>query len=116
MRRHLDTLKRLTEAEGRDFSALTISYEAPLCITGVRSADGSRRPFSGVPEEIAAEIRTFAAIGVYQLVFDCRVGSPRRTSCACKGAPPVSSRRVYRVSLRCPTEAASRATGTAPRP
>src|SRR4051794_31044693 len=30
MRAHLDTLKQLTEAEGRDFSALTISYKAPL--------------------------------------------------------------------------------------
>ena len=30
MRVHLDTLKRLTEAEGRDFSALTISYKDPL--------------------------------------------------------------------------------------
>jgi hypothetical protein len=29
MRAHLDTLKQLTEAEGRDFSALTISYKAP---------------------------------------------------------------------------------------
>ena len=72
MRRHLDTLKRLTEGEGRDFSALTISYKAPLYDTGVASPDGSRRSFSGMPEEIAADIRTFAAIGVHQLIFDCR--------------------------------------------
>ena len=30
MRAHLQTLKQLTEAEGRDFSKLTISYKAPL--------------------------------------------------------------------------------------
>jgi alkanesulfonate monooxygenase SsuD/methylene tetrahydromethanopterin reductase-like flavin-dependent oxidoreductase (luciferase family) len=72
MRAHLDTLKQLTEAEGRDFSALTISYKAPLYDTGVPSPDGSRRPFSGTPEEIAGDIRTFAAIGVHELIFDCR--------------------------------------------
>jgi len=72
MRAHLDTLKRLTEAEGRDFSVLTISYKAPLYDTGIPSPDRSRRPFSGAPEEIAADIRTFAAIGVHELIFDFR--------------------------------------------
>jgi probable F420-dependent oxidoreductase len=72
MRTHLATLKWLTEAEGRDFSALTISYKAPLYDTGIPSPDGSRRPFSGMPEEIAGDIRSFAAIGVHELVFDCR--------------------------------------------
>ena len=69
---HLDTLKQLTEAEDRDFSALTISSKAPLYDTGIPSPDGSRRPFSGAPEEIAGDIRTFAAIGVHELIFDCR--------------------------------------------
>jgi probable F420-dependent oxidoreductase len=72
MRAHLDTLKRLTEAEGRDFQALMISYKAALYDAGIASSDGSRRPFSGAPEEIAQDIRTFAAIGVDELVFDCR--------------------------------------------
>ena len=72
MRTHLDTLKRLTEAEGRDFSALTISYKTPLYDTGIPSPDGSRRPFSGEPEQIAGDIRNFAAIGVHELIFDCR--------------------------------------------
>src|SRR5689334_10729965 len=69
---HLDTLKQLTEAEGRDFATLTISYKAPLYDTGIPSPDGSRRPFSGEPEQIAGDIRTFAAIGVHELIFDCR--------------------------------------------
>src|SRR5216683_2611561 len=69
---HLDTLKRLTEIEGRDFSALTISYKAPLYDTGIPSPDGSRRPFSGAPDDIAGDIRTFAAIGVHELIFDFR--------------------------------------------
>jgi probable F420-dependent oxidoreductase len=72
MRAHLDTLKQLTEAEGRDFSALTISYKAPLYDAGIPSPDGSRRPFSGEPEDIAGDIRNFAAIGVHELIFDCR--------------------------------------------
>jgi probable F420-dependent oxidoreductase len=72
MRAHLDTLKQLTEAEGRDFSAIEISYKAPLYDTGILSPDGSRRPFSGAADDIAGDIRTFAAIGVHELIFDFR--------------------------------------------
>ena len=72
MRAHLATLKRLTEAEGRDFSALTISYKAPLYDTDVPTSDGSRRLFSGAPEQTAEDIRSFASIGVDELIFDCR--------------------------------------------
>src|SRR5271170_1556546 len=61
MRAHLDTLKRLTDAEGRDFSALTISYKAPLYDTGIPDRDGARRSFSGKADEIAGDIHTFAA-------------------------------------------------------
>ncbi len=72
MRAHLDTLKRLTEAEGRDFSAIEVSYKAPLYDTGIAAPDGSRRPFSGAADDIAGDIRTFAAIGVHELIFDFR--------------------------------------------
>jgi probable F420-dependent oxidoreductase len=72
MRVHFDTLKRLTEAEGRDFSMLTISYKAPLYDTGIQLPDGLRRPFSGNPHEIANDIRAFAALGVHELIFDFR--------------------------------------------
>ena len=72
MRAHLDTLKQLTEAERRNFSTLTISYKAPLYDTGIASPDGSRRLFSGESEQIAGDIRAFAAIGVHELIFDCR--------------------------------------------
>ena len=65
-------MKRLTEAAGRDFAALTISYQAPLYDTGIPLSDGSRRPFSGAPEQIAADIRTFAGIGLHELIFDFR--------------------------------------------
>jgi hypothetical protein len=33
---------------------------------------GPARTFSGEPEDIASDIRTFAAIGVHELIFDCR--------------------------------------------
>jgi probable F420-dependent oxidoreductase len=72
MRFHLRTLAQLTEAAGRDFSTLTISYKAPLYDTGLPLPDGSRRPFSGEPEEIAGDIFNFAAIGVHELIFDFR--------------------------------------------
>ncbi len=68
----LATLKRLTEAEGRDFTALAISYKAPLYDTAIAAPDGQRRPFSGSPAEIAADIARFAAIGVHELIFDFR--------------------------------------------
>ena len=64
--------RRLTEAEGRDFSALTISYKAPLYDTAIPDRDGTRRSFSGNPDDIAGDIRSFAAIGVHELIFDFR--------------------------------------------
>src|SRR5271156_4874450 len=72
MREHLSTLRRLTEAEGRDFSTLTISYKAPLYDGLIPDRDGNRRSFSGSPEDIAGDIRSFAAIGVHELILDFR--------------------------------------------
>jgi probable F420-dependent oxidoreductase len=72
MKAHLGILKKLTHEAGRDFSALTISYKAPLYDTGVPDRDGRRRSFSGTPQEIASDIRSFAAIGVHELIFDFR--------------------------------------------
>jgi probable F420-dependent oxidoreductase len=75
MIRHLDTLKRLMDAEGRDFSALTISYKAPLYDAAVPDRAGARRSFSGTAQEIAADIRAFARVGVHELIFDFRARS-----------------------------------------
>jgi hypothetical protein len=83
-------LRQLTEAERRDFSALTISRKAPLYDTGIPSPGESRRPFSGKPEEIAGDIRASSAMSVHELIFAdipripgcCRPGSPVRTSWA----------------------------------
>jgi alkanesulfonate monooxygenase SsuD/methylene tetrahydromethanopterin reductase-like flavin-dependent oxidoreductase (luciferase family) len=62
----------MTEEEGRDFSALTVSYKAPLYDSAVPDREGARRSFSGTADEIAADIRSFADIGVHELIFDVR--------------------------------------------
>ena len=73
MRVLLDELARLTEAEGRDPSTLTISYKAPIYDAG-QGVDGGaeRRPFSGSQQAIADDIGTFAGLGVSELIFDFR--------------------------------------------
>jgi probable F420-dependent oxidoreductase len=76
LRALLDDLRRLTEAEGRDPSKLTISYKAPIYDSG-RGVDGGaeRRPFSGSQQAIADDIGTFAGLGVSELIFDFRSDS-----------------------------------------
>ena len=73
MRASLDELRRLTEAERRDFSALTISFKAPLYDPG-QGVDGGadRRPFTGSTQAIADDIGTYAGLGVSELIFDFR--------------------------------------------
>jgi probable F420-dependent oxidoreductase len=73
LRASLDELYRLTEAEKRDPSKLTISYKAPRYDTG-RGVDGGaeRRPFSGSQQEIINDIATYARLGVSELIFDFR--------------------------------------------
>src|SRR5258705_13958697 len=73
LRAELDDLRRLVEAERRDFSTLTISYKAPIYDAG-QCVDGGavRRPFSGCQPAIAHDIRTFAGLWVYASSFDYR--------------------------------------------
>ena len=68
----LDQLKKLTEAEGRDFEALTISFKAPSYDPGRIPERHDRLLFTGEPERIAGDIRTYKAMGVDELVFDFR--------------------------------------------
>jgi len=70
----LDELRRLTEAEGRDLSRLTISYKAPVYDPSrpLDGRTGERRPFSGSPEEIEDDIAAFARLGVSEVIFDFR--------------------------------------------
>jgi alkanesulfonate monooxygenase SsuD/methylene tetrahydromethanopterin reductase-like flavin-dependent oxidoreductase (luciferase family) len=73
LRASLDQLARLTEAEGRDPSALTISFKAPVYDPSVTTLTGSaRRPFAGTPQQIADDIGAYEKAGVSELVFDFR--------------------------------------------
>jgi probable F420-dependent oxidoreductase len=70
----LDELRRLTEAEGRDPSRLTISYKAPVYDPSqpLDERTGERRPFSGSPGDIEDDIAAFARLGVSEIIFDFR--------------------------------------------
>jgi probable F420-dependent oxidoreductase len=71
----LDELRKLTAAEGRDFSRLTISFKAPVYDASAEAAtlpDGGRRPFSGTPAQIGEDIAAYGALGVSELIFDFR--------------------------------------------
>ncbi|MGH7413851.1 MAG: TIGR03619 family F420-dependent LLM class oxidoreductase [Candidatus Rokuibacteriota bacterium] len=69
----LDELARLTEAEGRDPSTLTISYKAPVYDPAPAAGGGAeRRPFSGGQQAITDDVVTFAGLGVSELIFDFR--------------------------------------------
>jgi len=73
LRAALDQLVRLTEAEGRDPSALTVSFKAPVYdVTAVAPGGAERRPFTGTPQQVADDIGTYEKLGVSELVFDFR--------------------------------------------
>jgi alkanesulfonate monooxygenase SsuD/methylene tetrahydromethanopterin reductase-like flavin-dependent oxidoreductase (luciferase family) len=74
LRASLDELARLAEAAGRDPSALTISFKAPVYDLSVsqRASGGGRRPFSGSADQIAEDITAYGRVGVSELVFDFR--------------------------------------------
>ena len=63
--------KQRTEAEGRDFAAMTLSFKAPLT-DAAPLPDGRRRPFTGSRDEMIGDIDAYAALGVEELIFDIR--------------------------------------------
>ncbi len=68
-----DELRRLTDAERRDYADLTICFKAPLYDKGRRAQKGvDRQPFSGSPAQIVDDIETYAKLGVDELIFDFR--------------------------------------------
>ncbi len=71
LKENVATLRELTERAGRVPEAVEVVMKVPLY--DVTSGDGGpRRRFSGGPEEIAEDIRTYADIGVSELIFDVR--------------------------------------------
>ena len=73
LRTSLDHLFRLTEAEKRDPSALTISFKAPVYdVTATTLTGSERRPFSGTAQQVADDIAAYEKTGVHELIFDFR--------------------------------------------
>lgn len=77
METSLGELRQMTEAAGRDPSALTISYKAPLYdVTQSgeleKQAGLERRPFSGTTAQIVDDIGIYGRLGVSELIFDVR--------------------------------------------
>jgi probable F420-dependent oxidoreductase len=72
LRALLEQLARLTEAEGRDPAALTISFKAPVYDVTATLGGSERRPFSGTAQQVADDIGLYGKLGVSELVFDFR--------------------------------------------
>jgi hypothetical protein len=86
----LDELFRLTEAEGRDPSTLTISYKAPVYDPAPGAASGvERRPFSGGQQAITDDVAAFAGLGVSELIFDFRSESLTESLERMERFPPI---------------------------
>ena len=74
-----ERLKRLTEAERRDYDALTISFKAPSYEPGRIPLGHERLRFTGEPAQIAEDILAYEALGVDEVTFDFRSAPPSRT-------------------------------------
>lgn len=68
----LDRLKRLTDAQRRDFDSLTISFKAPSYDPGQIPPGHGRLRFTGAPGQIAEDLLAYEALGVDEMSFDFR--------------------------------------------
>ena len=68
----VDQLQRLTDAEGRDFEALTIAFKAPSYDPGRVPPGHDRLRFTGEPGQIADDLLAYKAVGVDEVSFDFR--------------------------------------------
>ncbi|HBK09190.1 MAG TPA: hypothetical protein DDZ81_25585 [Acetobacteraceae bacterium] len=75
----LDDLKRMTEAEGRDYADITIAFVARLHETTNPIEGADRMPFSGSAEQLIADVETYRKLGVSHLSFDFRAPTLRQT-------------------------------------
>ena len=71
-------LRDWAERAGRDPAAIDVSMKAPLYDASM-TQDGPRRRFSGSPEDVLEDIRTYANVGVTHLIFDFRSPNPAET-------------------------------------
>jgi probable F420-dependent oxidoreductase len=75
----LDDLKRMTEAEGRDFSDITIAFVARLHESPHPIDGPDRMPFSGSAAQLIEDVETYRNLGVSHLSFDFRAPTLART-------------------------------------
>ncbi len=66
----LQDLKRMTEAEGRDYSNITIAFVARLRETGRPIEGMDRMPFSGSAAQLVEDVESYRKLGVSHLSFD----------------------------------------------
>ena len=74
---NLALLHNYAEKAGRDPSQIQVSVKAPLYDSN--NSDGSRRRFTGSPDEVRQDVQTYADVGVTHLIFDFRTADPHRT-------------------------------------
>ena len=74
---NLALLHNYAEKAGRDPSQLQVSVKAPLYDSN--NSDGSRRRFTGSPDEVRQDVQTYADVGVTHLIFDFRTADPHQT-------------------------------------
>jgi probable F420-dependent oxidoreductase len=74
---NLALLRDYAEKAGRDPSQLQVSVKAPLYDSN--NSDGSRRRFTGSPDEVRQDVQTYADVGVTHLIFDFRTADPHQT-------------------------------------
>ena len=65
------TLHRYAERAGRDPASIEVAMKAPLYDPAVQPG-GSRRRFSGEPEQILQDLQTYGDLGVNHVIFDIR--------------------------------------------
>jgi probable F420-dependent oxidoreductase len=68
----LETLKRLTEAAGRDYAKLTLSFVGRLNQTGAPIDGNARKLFAGSAAQIADDVAAYRKLGVSEIIFDFR--------------------------------------------
>jgi probable F420-dependent oxidoreductase len=71
----IDVLKRLTEAAGRDFSKLTLSFVGRLSQTADPAPAADRKLFIGSASQIADDVEAYRKLGVSEIIFDFRTPS-----------------------------------------
>ena len=74
---NLALLHNYAEKAGRDPSQIQVSVKAPLYDSN--NSDGSRRRFTGSPDEVRQDVQTYADVGVTHLIFDFRTADPHQT-------------------------------------